>query len=110
MEDLDVFREDPDDQYPTTDRGLRINDDQNSLEAGERGGSLREDFILREKITHFDHERIPERVVHAHGAAAHGCFQVYESLAQYDRKRCRYERRRGRIHPGRQGGKSRRSA
>ena len=83
MEDLDVFREDPEGQYLTTDQGLRINDDQNSLKAGERGGSLLEDFILREKITHFDHERIPERVVHARGAAAHGHFQVYKSLAQY---------------------------
>jgi catalase len=83
MEDLDVFREDPEGQYLTTDQGLRINDDQNSLKAGERGGSLLEDFILREKITHFDHERIPERVVHARGAAAHGYFQVYKSLAQY---------------------------
>jgi catalase len=83
MEDLDVFREVPDGQFLTTDQGLRVNDDQNSLKAGERGGSLLEDFILREKITHFDHERIPERVVHARGAAAHGHFQVYKSLAQY---------------------------
>jgi catalase len=83
MEDLSAFREDPDGQYLTTDQGLRINDDQNSLKAGERGGSLLEDFILREKITHFDHERIPERVVHARGAAAHGYFQVYKSLAPY---------------------------
>ena len=83
MEDLDAFREDPQGQYLTTDQGLRINDDQNSLKAGERGGSLLEDFILREKITHFDHERIPERVVHARGAGAHGHFQVYKSLARY---------------------------
>ncbi len=69
------------DRFLTTDQGLRINDDQNSLKAGERGPSLLEDFILREKITHFDHERIPERVVHARGAAAHGYFQVYKSLA-----------------------------
>jgi catalase len=83
IDDLDVFREDPEGEYLTTDQGLRINDDQNSLKAGERGGSLLEDFILREKITHFDHERIPERVVHARGAGAHGHFQVYKSLAQY---------------------------
>src|SRR3984893_1835045 len=83
MGDLDVFREEPEGEYLTTDQGLRINDDQNSLKAGERGGSLLEDFILREKITHFDHERIPERVVHARGAGAHGHFQVYKSLAQY---------------------------
>jgi len=51
----------------TTDQGLKINDDQNSLKSGERGAKLLEDFILREKITHFDHERIPERIVHARG-------------------------------------------
>ena len=55
-----------------------INDDTNSLKGGERGPSLLEDFHLREKITHFDHERIPERVVHARGAAAHGFFQCYK--------------------------------
>ncbi|MEO8567688.1 MAG: catalase [Ginsengibacter sp.] len=71
------------DQFMTTDQGLKINDDQNSLKAGERGGTLLEDFILREKITHFDHERIPERIVHARGSAAHGYFQVYESMAKY---------------------------
>ncbi|MEO5657534.1 MAG: catalase, partial [Nitrospiria bacterium] len=65
----------------TTNQGLRINDNQNSLKAGERGPTLLEDFVLREKITHFDHERIPERVVHARGSGAHGHFQVYESLA-----------------------------
>ncbi|MDQ6903099.1 MAG: catalase [Bacteroidota bacterium] len=70
-------------QFMTTDQGLKINDDQNSLKAGERGGTLLEDFILREKITHFDHERIPERIVHARGSAAHGFFQVYESMAKY---------------------------
>jgi len=69
--------------YLTTDQGLRINDNQNSLKAGERGPTLLEDFIFREKITHFDHERIPERIVHARGAAAHGYFQVYHSMAQY---------------------------
>jgi catalase len=65
----------------TTNTGLPINDDQNSLKAGDRGPSLLEDFILREKITHFDHERIPERVVHARGSGAHGVFQLYESMA-----------------------------
>jgi catalase len=79
--DLSAFKEDVDGQYLTTNQGLRINDDQNSLKAGERGPSLLEDFHLREKITHFDHERIPERVVHARGSAAHGYFQVYKSLA-----------------------------
>ncbi len=81
--DLAMFRKDAAEEYLTTNHGLRINDDQNTLKAGERGPSLLEDFHLREKITHFDHERIPERVVHARGAAAHGHFQVYESLAPY---------------------------
>lgn len=79
--DLAQFTQDDSGQYLTTDQGVRINDDQNSLKIGERGPSLLEDFILREKITHFDHERIPERVVHARGAAAHGYFEVYESQA-----------------------------
>ena len=56
----------------TTNQGVGINDNQNSLKAGDRGPTLMEDFILREKITHFDHERIPERVVHARGSGAHG--------------------------------------
>ena len=67
----------------TTNQGLRISDNQNSLRAGARGPTLLEDHILREKIMHFDHERIPERVVHARGAAAHGTFEVYESMHKY---------------------------
>ncbi|MEP7108514.1 MAG: catalase [Ferruginibacter sp.] len=70
-------------EFLTTNQGLRINDNQNSLKAGERGATLLEDFILREKITHFDHERIPERIVHARGSAAHGVFRIYESLSKY---------------------------
>ena len=66
----------------TTNLGLKINDDNNTLSAGDRGPSLLEDFIMREKITHFDHERIPERVVHARGSGAHGYFQVYKSMAK----------------------------
>src|SRR5688572_31122717 len=69
----------------TTNQGTAINDNQNTLKAGARGPSLLEDFIFREKITHFDHERIPERVVHARGAAAHGYFRVYEPLASLTR-------------------------
>jgi catalase len=65
-------------EHMTTNQGLRLVDDQNSLKAGVRGPTLLEDFHFREKITHFDHERIPERVVHARGVAAHGYFQVYE--------------------------------
>jgi catalase len=72
-------------QYLTTNHGVRVNDDQNSLKAGERGASLLEDFILREKITHFDHERIPERVVHARGSGAHGVFKLYESMSAVTR-------------------------
>jgi len=83
QDDLEIDKEDGADQLLTTNQGLRINDDQNSLKAGNRGPSLLEDFILREKITHFDHERIPERIVHARGSAAHGYFQVYESMAKY---------------------------
>lgn len=70
-------------QFLTTNQGLKINDNQNSLKSGERGSTLLEDFILREKITHFDHERIPERIVHARGSAAHGVFQVYNSMSKY---------------------------
>ncbi|KAA5537487.1 catalase [Taibaiella lutea] len=70
-------------QFMTTNHGVKINDDQNSLKAGERGPTLLEDFILREKITHFDHERIPERIVHARGSAAHGVFKVYESMSSF---------------------------
>ncbi len=65
-----------------TNQGIPISDNQNSLKAGERGPVLLEDFILREKITHFDHERIPERIVHARGSAAHGYFEVYEPLSK----------------------------
>jgi catalase len=83
IEDLAKNTEESAGEFLTSDHGLRINDNQNSLKAGNRGPSLLEDFLLREKITHFDHERIPERVVHARGSAAHGYFQVYESMAQY---------------------------
>ena len=67
----------------TTNQGLPIADNQNSLKAGLRGPTLLEDFIVREKITHFDHERIPERIVHARGEGAHGYFQAYGSLQKY---------------------------
>jgi catalase len=82
---LEVHKEDSSNELMTTNQGVRINDDQNSLKAGSRGATLLEDFILREKITHFGHERIPERIVHARGSAAHGVFQVYKSLAKYTR-------------------------
>src|SRR5665213_2421145 len=83
IDNLEPFRERAAGERMTTDQGVGINDDQNSAKAGERGATLLEDFILREKITHFDHERIPERIVHARGSAAHGYFQVYESMAKY---------------------------
>jgi len=71
------------DSLLTTNHGVKINDDQNSLKAGNRGPTLLEDFIMREKITHFDHERIPERIVHARGSAAHGVFKVYKPMTAY---------------------------
>ncbi|WP_369914354.1 catalase [Xanthomonas sp. NCPPB 3005] len=67
----------------TTNQGIPIADNQNSLRATPRGPTLLEDFILREKITHFDHERIPERIVHARGSAAHGYFELTASLDKY---------------------------
>lgn len=67
----------------STNQGLVISDNQNSLKAGTRGSTLLEDFILREKINHFDQERTPERIVHARGAGAHGYFQPYKSLQKY---------------------------
>ncbi|ARS40411.1 catalase HPII [Sphingobacteriaceae bacterium GW460-11-11-14-LB5] len=79
---LESFVADSTGELLTTNHGLRINDDQNSLKAGERGATLLEDFILREKITHFDHERIPERIVHARGSAAHGVFKVYKDMSE----------------------------
>jgi len=81
--DLQINTENASGEILTTDQGLRINDDQNSLKAGERGSTLLEDLILREKITHFDHERIPERIVHARGSAAHGVFELYKPLGKY---------------------------
>src|SRR5690554_6639967 len=69
--------------YLTTSTGVRINHTDDSLKAGQRGPTLLEDFHFREKLTHFDHERIPERVVHARGSGAHGYFQVYEPMTEY---------------------------
>jgi len=83
LNDLQQDKEISKDQFLTTNQGLKINDNQNSLKAGERGATLLEDFILREKITHFDHERIPERIVHARGSAAHGHFELYKSMSKY---------------------------
>lgn len=80
--DLSINTSDGTNKFLTTDQGVRINDDNNSLKAGDRGPSLLEDFILREKITHFDHERIPERIVHARGSGAHGFFEVTNPIPE----------------------------
>ncbi|MEV7360345.1 catalase [Kitasatospora sp. NPDC091276] len=80
---LDAFRAPDPDGPLTTDQGVRVDDTDNSLLVGDRGPTLLEDFHLREKLTHFDHERIPERVVHARGAGAYGFFEPYESLAGF---------------------------
>ena len=82
---LDRVRVDAGGQVLTTNQGVPIADNQSSLKAGLRGPTLLEDFILREKITHFDHERIPERIVHARGSGAHGYFEAYDALTKYTR-------------------------
>lgn len=82
-EQLEQFRTDDRGEKLTTNQGVKVSEDEFSLKAGVRGPTLLEDFHFREKMTHFDHERIPERVVHARGFAAHGEFQVYESMKKY---------------------------
>jgi len=82
---LDRVRVDSTDRVLTTNQGVPIGDNQSSLKAGLRGPTLLEDFILREKITHFDHERIPERIVHARGSAAHGFFECTKALTDVTR-------------------------
>ncbi len=83
QEQLSQFFTDATGQPLTTNQGLKVNDTNNSLKAGERGPTLLEDFLLREKITNFDHERIPERVVHARGSGAHGYFELYKSMNKF---------------------------
>ena len=85
VDPLDRVRVDNTGRALTTNQGVLVADNQNSLKAGLRGPTLLEDFILREKITHFDHERIPERIVHARGSAAHGYFECYEPLTDVTR-------------------------
>lgn len=82
-EQLEQFRSDERDKHMTTNQGLKVSEDEFSLKAGERGPTLMEDFHFREKMTHFDHERIPERVVHARGYGAHGEFELYKSMEPY---------------------------
>ena len=83
LNDLAKNTEHSEGEFLTTNIGMRINDDQNSLKAGDRGPTLLEDFQLREKTMHFDHERIPERIVHARGSGAHGYFELSESMSKY---------------------------
>ncbi|MFJ7676950.1 catalase [Peribacillus sp. NPDC046944] len=80
---LEQYRVDDNGKKMTTNQGLRVSEDEHSLKAGDRGPTLMEDFHFREKMTHFDHERIPERIVHARGSGAHGYFQVYESMKEF---------------------------
>jgi catalase len=82
---LDRVRSDATGQTLTTNQGVAVADNQHSLKVGLRGPTALEDFILREKITHFDHERIPERVVHARGSAAHGYFEAYQDFSKVTR-------------------------
>ncbi|WP_137791258.1 catalase [Bacillus sp. E(2018)] len=82
-EQLEQYRADDKGKKLTTNQGLKVAEDEFSLKAGERGPTLMEDFHFREKMTHFDHERIPERIVHARGFAAHGEFELYESLGEF---------------------------
>ena len=88
---LESYRVDDANQFLTTDNGLLLTNTDDSLKAGERGPTLLEDFHFREKITHFDHERIPERVVHARGFGAH------VPVAEHDAPHARL--RRARILP-----------
>ncbi len=97
IEPLDRVRVDSGGQMLTTNQGVRIADNQNSLKYGVRGPALLEDFILREKLTHFDHERIPERIVHARGSAAHGFFEAYDAAT--DLTRAAPFREKGKITP-----------
>ena len=85
VDPLDRVRVDPADRHLTTNQGVPVSDNQHSLKAGLRGPTLLEDFVLREKISHFDHERIPERVVHARGSAAHGYFESYDNFSALTR-------------------------
>ncbi|SET64808.1 catalase [Natronincola peptidivorans] len=81
--DLESYRADHGEELLTTNQGVRVSHTDDSLKAGNRGPTLMEDFHFREKLTHFDHERIPERVVHARGFGVHGYFQVYEPITEY---------------------------
>lgn len=81
LQQLEQFKSDDSNKALTTNQGLKVSDDEHSLKVGSRGPTIMEDFHFREKMTHFDHERIPERVVHARGTAAHGVFECYEDAS-----------------------------
>lgn len=83
QEQLEHYKVDDKGKAMRTNHGVKISEDEFSLKVGERGPTIMDDFHLREKITHFDHERIPERVVHARGSGAHGYFELYESMEEY---------------------------
>jgi catalase len=85
IQSLDRVRTDASGRVLTTNQGVAVGDNQNSLKAGLRGPTLLEDFILREKVTHFDHERIPERIAHARGSAAHGVFECTTVIPELTR-------------------------
>ncbi len=85
MRQMEEFSTDHKGRKLTTDLGVKLTNTDDSLKAGMRGPTLMEDFHFREKITHFDHERIPERVVHARGFGAYGFFQVYKPMAEYSK-------------------------
>ena len=88
----------PDHTPLTTSQGVRVSDNQNSLKAGARGPTLLEDFHFREKMFHFDHERIPERVVHARGYGARGYFETTEAIPELTARIC-FRRRAARCPP-----------
>lgn len=83
IDDLKQYHQESENKAMTTNQGLKVNDTNNSLKSGERGSTLLEDFLLREKITHFDHERIPERIVHARGSGAHGYFELHKNMKEF---------------------------
>ena len=96
-EQLEQFRVNDEGKQLTTNQGLKVSEDEFSLKSGERGPTLMEDFHFREKMTHFDHERIPERIVHARGYAAHGEFELYESMKEYTK--AKFLQEPGTKHP-----------
>lgn len=85
LKQLENFKTDAEGKVLKSRQGVKVNDTNNSLKAGSRGATLLEDFLLREKISSFDHERIPERIVHARGSGAHGVFELYNSQKEFSK-------------------------